>query len=98
MVDLLVIVNAHPATHAGAVTNHVSPDGHWWWDGQQWQATQQQPAAGDSRAAARVAAGLPASLHDLTDEHRHAYVGQGSTSSEAVAAELVDVPVLRDTA
>jgi hypothetical protein len=89
----------------------LSEDGRWWWDGQQWQPVEDGDAghgaapadpvavndgvSDPERAAARVAAGLPASLHDLTDEQRAPYV-QRTTGTESLAYDVVDVPEIED--
>jgi hypothetical protein len=81
-----------------AVTNvpqgaTVSEDGHYWWDGQQWQLVRQ---AGDPRVAARVAAGLPAALTDITDAQRQGYLGQPSVVVEQLNAGQAVVLAMRD--
>ena len=81
-----------------------SEDGNFWWDGQQWQPVSKEgggdTSGGDSgdRAAARVAQGLPASLNDLTDEHRQGHLGEPTVEVEAVDAEQGEVLAMQDTA
>jgi hypothetical protein len=80
-----------------------SEDGHWWWDegAQQWQPVQGQASvatadSGDGdRAAARVAAGLPASLDELTSEHHAQYLDEPTVYAEPLV--FATVPVLEMT-
>lgn len=79
----------------------MSEDGHWWWDetAQQWQPAQGAAAADgghSDRAAARVAAGLPASLHELTDEQRDAYLAEPTVYAESEVADVVAVAEMHD--
>jgi hypothetical protein len=54
--------------------------------------------AGDAdRAAARVAAGLPASLHEVTDEQRAQYLSEPEVSVEPVEHEEVEVVAMDDS-
>jgi hypothetical protein len=73
-----------------------SEDGRWWWDepARQWQPVGDQATAGDGdRSAARVAAGLPASLRELSDDQRVQFLAEPSVDVELVAYEAVgDVP------
>jgi hypothetical protein len=55
-------------------------------------------SGGDNgQAAARVAAGLPASLHELTDEQRAPYLGEAQVSVESVDMETVDTLAMDDS-
>jgi hypothetical protein len=95
----------------------LSDDGHWWWDGQQWQAVTQDgdsssgAASGegaatgegavngevpDERTAARIAQGLPASLHDVTGEQRDQYLAEPTVTIEAVDHDEVEVLAMQD--
>jgi hypothetical protein len=49
------------------------------------------------RAAARVAAGLPASLHEVTDEQRAQYLSEPEVSVEAVEHEEVEAVAMDDS-
>jgi hypothetical protein len=81
-----------------------SADGNWWWDGDKWQAVEQDGGAANGGAAgsggqaeARVAQGLPAALHDLTDEHRAGHQGEPTVEVEALEAEEVEVLAMSDS-
>jgi hypothetical protein len=49
------------------------------------------------RAAARVAAGLPASLHEVTDEQRAQYLSEPEVSVESVEHEEVEAVAMDDS-
>jgi hypothetical protein len=76
----------------------LSADGHYWWDEdtQQWQLVDDSAglADGDDRAAARVAAGLPASLHQLTAEQLVQHLAEPTILVEEPANAKIDVPEL----
>jgi hypothetical protein len=81
---------------AGAL---VSNDGRWWWDetSLEWQPVRgHAPGIGGGdgdRAAARLAAGLPASLDDLTDDQRDQYLAEPTVDAELLVSETVgEVP------
>jgi hypothetical protein len=71
-----------------------SEDGHWWWDGEQWQAVDAEAAAGaegDERVSARLAAGLPASAEDLTEAQQRQLLGEPTVHTEALEEDEVEV-------
>lgn len=78
----------------------LSQDGRWWWDepAQQWQPVEGQASGaadgGDGdRAAARLAAGLPASVYELTDDQRDQYLAEPTVEAELLVSEtLGEVP------
>jgi hypothetical protein len=80
-----------------------SPDGHYWWDGAKWQliddgtasGTTSSTDSGDSeRAAARVAAGYPASAEHLTDDQKKTLLGEPTAAVEAISHDEVEVAVM----
>jgi len=87
-----------------------SDDGHYWWDGQQWQPVDENAVVSDAanaggdaaesgvddRSAARIAEGLPASLYDLTPEHRDQYLDEPTIVHEPVEHEEVEVLAMQD--
>lgn len=70
-----------------------SDDGSWWWDdtAQQWRTVGAAGADGtdNDRAAARVAAGLPPSLDQLTDEQRDQYLAEPTVETELLVADAL---------
>ena len=79
-----------------------SDDGHYWWDGQQWQLIEEGAVATDvsdgsaggadsERVAARVAAGYPASAEHLTDEQKKTLLGEPTAAVEAMSHDEVEV-------
>ena len=77
-----------------------SEDGHYWWDGSQWQLVDQSQAAAvegdDERVQARVAAGLPGSLYDVSAEQRDQYLTEATVSVETEESEEVEVLAMQD--
>ena len=75
-----------------------SDDGHYWWDGENWQPVDENAAAGDGdeRVTARLANGYPASADDLTDEQKRALLGEPTIVEEALAHEEVEVVAMDD--
>jgi len=76
-----------------------SDDGHYWWDGKQWQLIEQDDsAAGGSadneRVAARIAAGYPAAVEHLTDDQKKALLAEPIVTIEAHSHDEVEVPVM----
>jgi hypothetical protein len=78
-----------------------SPDGHYWWDGAQWQliddgtGTTTTTDTGDSeRVAARVAAGYPASAEHLTDDQKKTLLGEPTVAVEAISHDEVEVAMM----
>jgi hypothetical protein len=77
-----------------------SDDGSWWWDdtAQQWRSVDGAAGSGGGdgdRAAARVAAGLPPSLDDLTADQRDQYLAEPTAESELLVAEVLsEIPEL----
>jgi hypothetical protein len=73
----------------------LSDDGQWWWDGADWQPVSQEgggaEAGGTEREAARVAQGMPATLTDLTDDHRQGFFGEPTVEDEDLEAGEVEV-------
>jgi hypothetical protein len=74
-----------------------SEDGQWWWDGNQWQSVSGQGGSLQEREAARVAAGLPAKLEDLTDDHRKPYIAASPGTPELVSAGEAEVLAMNDS-
>ncbi len=88
----------------------LSDDGQWYWDGSAWQAVtggaaasgsgSAQPASGaapmDERTQARVAAGLPATPGEETDEQRKAHASQPEFGDQDVNAEQVEVVAMTE--
>lgn len=76
-----------------------SDDGQWWWDGTQWQAVAGQAGQDGmtEREAARVAAGLPAKLDDLTDDHRRDYIVANVGAPELESAGEAEVLAMNDS-
>jgi hypothetical protein len=81
-----------------------SEDGYWWWDGQQWQPTEEGVAAGaadnaaggDERVAARLSHGYPASGDHLTDEQKTKLLAEPTVAVEAVVHDEVQVVAMED--
>jgi hypothetical protein len=77
-----------------------SDDGHYWWDGSQWQLIENgADAAGASgtdseRAAARVAAGYPVSAEHLTDDQKKTLLGEPAVAVMAMSHDETDIPVM----
>jgi hypothetical protein len=76
-----------------------SDDGHYWWDGTQWQLIDENAAVdtGDERVTARLANGYPASADDLTDEQKQALLGAPAIVAEPLAHEEVEVVAMEDS-
>lgn len=49
------------------------------------------------QAAARVAAGLPAALTEITDDQRAAYIGEAQVSAEPEELETVETLAMNDS-
>jgi hypothetical protein len=77
---------------AGAL---LSDDGHYWWDGHQWQLV-----AGEGGAATTgdgwTAAGSLAAPVELTDEQRREYLEEPFVTIVSVVREVVDVPPIQE--
>jgi hypothetical protein len=76
-----------------------SEDGHWWWDGEQWQPVDEAAAAGaegDERVSARLSAGLPANAEDLTEEQQRRLLGQPTVHTETLEYDEVEVLAMAD--
>ena len=73
----------------------LSDDGHYWWDGNQWQLVAGEGAAattGDGRTAAEP----PATPVELTDEQRRQYLEEPIVTFVPVVHEVVDVPPIQE--
>jgi hypothetical protein len=77
---------------AAAAEAPVSTDG----DAASADASAADGGDGD-RAAARVAAGLPASLHQVTDEQRAQYLAEPQVAVEAVDHDEVEAVAMEDS-
>jgi hypothetical protein len=77
---------------AAATEAHASSDG----DAASVDAGAAGGGDGD-RAAARVAAGLPASLHEVTDDQRAQYLAEPQVAVEAVDHEEVEAVAMEDS-
>jgi len=82
-----------------------SEDGYWWWDGQQWQPTEEGVAAGaaedvagadSERVAARLANGYPASGEHLTDQQKSLLLAEPTTAVEVETHDEVEVLAMED--
>jgi hypothetical protein len=80
-----------------------SDDGHYWWDGEQWQliengtgtdTTAATDTSDSERVAARVAAGYPASAEHLTDDQKKTLLGEPAVAVAAMSHDEVDVPTM----
>ena len=90
----------------------LSEDGQWWWDGGNWQAVVQDGGGdggqsggdggqsggdgGDPRAAALAALGV-ATIEDLPDDQRSAYINEPTIEVQAVDAGEADVVAMNES-
>ncbi len=67
-------------------------------DAQTTDDQSQSTQGGDEHANARVAAGLPASLQDVTPEQMQQYVGQPTIEVSALNSDQTEVVAMQETA